>query len=377
MIGWLLLWLGALALAMSLWASVARARAPVADSGHTPDAPVLRSEIHVPAVPKGFNNYDAGWIQFAYPPGIRQVLQPLIDKAPEIRTALAEQLGQRVLEKVKVRVARTPSEMAALAPEGAPFPRYASGVAYSQLGLILLTVEPVHPNDRHDLREIFRHELTHVALYDAVGGHHVPRWLNEGYAVHASGEQAMTRLQALWTATLAGTLLRLKDLDAGFPSRETQASIAYAQSADLVRFLTRKHEAHRFRALISGTRDGRSFDQSLERAYNTSVSQLEYEWRQDVARRYTFWPVLFSGGVVWIGAIGLFAWGWRRRKKRDRAILERWANEEATEAALAPERLSDDSRVHIVLARNARLGSSRLDVDVPKVEHDGQWHTLH
>jgi hypothetical protein len=250
--------------------------------------------------------------------------------------------------------------------------------------LVLLTLRPVHPNDRHDLGEIFGHELAHVALYDSVQGKHLPRWFDEGFAVHASGESSFDRLQTLWTSTLANTLVPLASLDRGFSGDETQASIAYAESADVLRFLLRQQDRHRFAAMIDKIRAGRSFDVAMEAAYATDTSSLEYEWRQDVAKRYSFWPVLLSGTVVWVGIMGLFVVGWRRRRSRARATLARWATEEAREDQLAREIApAPPHRVHIVLApSSARSSSPQLrpsipDADIPKVEHDGRWHTLH
>ena len=95
--------------------------------------------------------------------------------------------------------------------------------------------------------------------------------------------------------------------------------------------------------------------------------------------------VLFSGTVVWMGALGLFVWGWRRRKRRAEATLQRWAHEEAAEDKLKrniAER-TEQGRIHIVLARGTAPANAPQmppplpDGGVPKVEHEGQWHTLH
>jgi hypothetical protein len=311
-------------------------------------------------------------------------VEPLIAQADSMRHDLATRLAQQVLPRVHVRIARTPAEMETLAPEGAPYPGYAAGVAYSRLGLVLLTLTPQYPRARHDLLEIFRHELAHVALYEAAGGRHLPRWFDEGFAVFASGETSAARLQTLWTATLADTLIPLKDLVHLFPADPTDVSIAYAQAADVVRFLVRREERHRFAGMISRIRQGQSFEQALESAYGTSVAMLEQEWREDVGKRYTFWPVLVSGTVVWVGIIGLFAFGWRRRRQRHHETLARWGREEALEderRRLAAEMAQ--ARVHIVLSpvaqqlQEAPMPPPVADADVPKVEHDGRWHTLH
>src|SRR5690606_34606804 len=128
------------------------------------------------------------------------------------KAELSSRLGQRVLSRVDVRIARTPREMRSFAPAATQVPGYASGVAYSQIGLVLLSIQPLHPNSQHDLLEIFKHELVHVALHDAVEGKPIPRWFNEGFAVHASGENRTTRLWTLWSATLSEDLMPLSRL---------------------------------------------------------------------------------------------------------------------------------------------------------------------
>jgi hypothetical protein len=340
----------------------------------------------MPSVPSSFNTHDGDWIRFAYPPATRERIQPLIADADRARAELRERLGQSVLTRVQVYIARTPGEMSTLAPEGAPYPKYASGVAYSQIGLVLLTLTPEHASSLHDLGEIFRHELAHVALYDAVEAQHrVPRWFNEGFAVHASGESSLSRLQTLWTATLAGNLIPLSQLERGFPADPVRASVAYAEAADLVRFLLKREDSERFRALVKRLRDGQSFDRALSNAYGLDHVALEYEWREEVAKRYSFWPVFFSGTLVWMGVLGLFVIGWRRRKRRSKQTLDRWSREEAMEDARRAGATVPQGRVHIVFpsAQPPELPPEMTapappDVtEVPKVEHEGRWHTLH
>jgi hypothetical protein len=273
--------------------------------------------------------------------------------------------------------------MEGLAPEGAPFPTYASGVAYPELGLVLITLTPRYPGTDHDVSEIFRHELSHVALYDAVLGKPVPRWFNEGFAVLASGETSTKRLWTLWTATLADTILPLHDLERTFPSDEGRAEIAYAQAVDLVRYMIRDQEEHRFRSLIGHLRDGNALDASVRDSYGVELGTLEHEWREDIAKRYTFWPILFSGTAVWGTILGLSVWGWRRRRQRARVTLERWEKEEAAEdARLRRLQAEAQPRIHIVLARQSLPAVTPIPManeppEVPKVQHDGQWHTLH
>jgi hypothetical protein len=349
--------------------------------------------LRLPGVPAGFNTYDGGWIKFVYHPSIRERVQPLIADAAATRTALTEWVGQPVLSEVRVVVARTPGEMAALAPPNAPYPDYAAGVAYPEIGLVLLSIKPVHPSGQQDLAEVFRHELAHVALEDAVNGRPIPRWFNEGFAVLASGETSFPRMRSLISATISDNLLSLSQLERSFPMQEWEAEIAYAEAADVVRFLVRREEKHRFRGLISRLRDGETMDSALLNSYGAETATLETEWRNEVAKRYTFYPVLFSGSMIWAGTLGLFAVGWRKKRRNAAATLARWEQEEAAEdearrrVILRADPSGPAPRVHIVLARNQTDDGpvsipppalQRLpEIEVPKVEHDGQWHTLH
>ncbi len=346
------------------------------------DAPRLGPDrVKLPPIAAGFSTYDGGWIRITYHPSSRERIEPLIAAADEAKRALEEWRGALVLSNVRVDGARTPGEMATLAPRGAPYPEYASGVAYPELGLVLLTLTPRYPNESFDLTQIFRHELAHVALEDAVASRPVPRWFNEGFAVMASGETSFERMSTLLTATVSDRLLPLSQVERTFPSDESKVSVAYAQAADVVRFLVRREDRHRFRALVRELRAGQTLDIAAREAYGVDLVTLEHEWREDVAKRYTFWPILFSGTVVWAGVIGLFFLGWRKRRLRSRATLQRWARDEAREDDL--KRLEESARIHIVLQRAPATASTPLpaaqppEIEVPRVEHDGSWHTLH
>ena len=359
--------------------------------GQPKDALELGANVQLPATPDGFSSHDGGWLKVDFPPSVRHRVQPLLRDADTFRERLRDLFGQPVLEHVVVRVARTAGEMATLAPPESPFPKYAEGVAYPGLALVLLTIEPLHPNSVHDLAEVFHHELAHVALNEALQGRHVPLWLNEGLAIHLSGESMLDRLQTLSMATLSETLLPLVQLDWRFPDDLVQTPIAYAESADVVRHLLRTRYSQRFIAMLHRVRSGQSFENAMLDAYGFNVygvgaNSLEDEWRREVAKRYSFWPVLFSGSMLWIGVLGLFTVGYFRSRSKQRLTLERWAMEEAAEQRPKPRDPAFAGRMHIVLAPKPAPAPESIvpefkkgvvEVDVPKVEHDGSWHTLH
>ncbi len=366
--------LSILALAwICLSAPSVRADEPVASPPR--DAPLLvpAANISIPPLPASYQQRDIGWMTIAYPPSVYERVRPLIDEAPGFKARLADALGQPVLAHVEVRIARTVDDMVAMAPREAPPYSYASGIAYAPLHLVILSLTAPSGGEPTDLDSVFRHELFHVALEDAVHGHHVPLWFNEGMAIYESDENRLLRIKTLWDASLSRTVIPLEDLDRGFPSQHYEVSIAYAESADFVRFLLRDQDQLRFTALIERVRGGQPFDRALSDAYDVDLRKLEYQWREDIAKRYTFAPILASGSLLWVAALVVLVVGYARKRRRDRATLARWEQEDTLRMATdrgpsldAPALAGDPPRI---------LPST--PPGLPKVEHDGSWHTLH
>jgi hypothetical protein len=363
------------------------------------DAPITSGRLELPHLPVDFETRDGGWIHLAYPKELSHWVTPLLDEAITFRELARARLGADVRKKVHVRLGADPAQMAELAPIDAPYPKYAVGVAYSRAGLVLLTEEPLHPASDHDLLAVLRHELAHVALHDAVGGRHVPLWFNEGVAIHLARENAFARTRTLWTATVSGNLISLRDLDQRFPSDIVGTPLAYAQSADVVRFLLRQQDEERFSLLVRRVARGQSFDRALYDSYGLDLYGLELQWQQDVNSRYSLWPILLSGSMVWAGAVVLVVVAWRRNRRRMRITLARWAREEAREdarlrllrelqatkasaeqpQAALPASSSQSTRSTVDAPPTELMvpPSARRDSPVPQVEHDGRWHTLH
>jgi hypothetical protein len=291
-----------------------------------------KDPVPLPALPDEFVTRTEGYMTLSYARGSEKKAEALFAQARESKVALEELFGRSVLKKVQVRLARSASEMFSLVPLTSRPPRYASGLAYSQRGLILLTESPRYPNVHYQLDEVFRHELAHIALHDAIGRAAVPRWFNEGIAVVSSGEAELSRVQSLFTASVSGNLFALRELTHNFPGNGTRASQAYAQSADFIRFLLQAGESHRFAALIKRLVNGQEFESALADAYASPLEVLEAEWHHQLEQRFSIWPVLLGGSLVWAFAIGLFFVAYFKRRRRTRLKLAQWAQQEAQDA---------------------------------------------
>lgn len=372
-------------------------------SSALPDAPASARPYDAPSVePKGtaipplppeYLTQEEGWLKIAFHPSVpRERIRKLISQAGAIRAELAGALEADVLPVVEVRIAAVPGEMARLSPTEPP--GYTTAVAWSELNLVVMSLaspvslEPPRPAD------VLRHELAHIALDQAVGNRPLPRWFHEGYAVAFAGDHRPLRAQTLCFAALRGRLLHLSELEANLPADAPHASIAYAEAADFLRFLGRAEAKEPFAALIKGVREGDPLERAMLNAYGAPPAEIELAWRKDMAKRYGFLPVLLSGTVVWIAAAAIAA---VRRARRDRArkpILVRHSKRVEVEARsrsipIPPSaaRSLGVARARSGLSESAGGGTAEVraahgepippDADIPKVEHEGEWHTLH
>lgn len=339
-----------------------------------PDMPVIlpTAQLVAPPLPPSYVVKDLGWLQLSYPAAAEERVAPLLRDADAVKELLVSSLGQPVLEHVSVRVAPTTGDMARLAPAEAPPPEYASGVAYHGMHLVLLSMLAPRGGEAVDLEEVFRHELVHVALEDAVLGKHVPVWFNEGLAMQLSGEKGWERRGLLWNATLSDKLLPLSELDRSFPRSSMDVNIAYAESADFMQFLSRRSDQLRFSSMIGRIREGQAFDRAIADAYGEDLRRLEFQWRGDLEHRFSVIPILTGGGLVWVLVIAGLGVAYVKKRRRTKAILARWGREEAAEDARqealrrAAEEAEEQGRVPSVIQRVSL-----------KIEDAGRWHTLH
>jgi len=338
------------------------------------DAPTLDARrAAAPEITPEYASIEEQGIKVVYHLLARERAHTLLARALAARTELSALLGRDVLGAVEIRVAAMPAQMAALAPPDLPPAAPAS--AFRELHLVVMSLGSPIPQEPADLEERLRHELAHLALDEAVAGRDLPRWLHEGFAVHASGEDAAARAEALCVAALRDRLLGLRDVDARFPEGPPggTVSIAGAEAAELVRFLSEPPQHRRFGALIEQLREGKPFEAALTATYDGDLDHVERRFRQEMARRYSFLPVLGGATVLWV-AVALVVVVRRRRlaEQRAQAAGERRALGSATRL------LAREPPARRLPAEDDELAQAiPPDPEVPKVEHDGRWYTLH
>jgi len=185
--------------------------------------------------------------------------------------------------------------------------------------------------DAGDPRQILRHELAHLALYQAIRVR-VPLWFDEGYAALASGELDRLEMLRLNLTVARGRVPGFNELDRALRSNESTAEAAYALAASAVAMLARRHPERSLTPLLSRLSDGVGFDEAVLATTGSRVLRFEEEWQKDVRSRYNLLVWGMAGGF-WLLMAGVVIWAWWQRKRRDRprreALNEGWTVEES------------------------------------------------
>jgi hypothetical protein len=374
---------GALVLSAAAWLIAADASAAPRPN----DAPIVTDpRAAVPARPTGYLELQEAGLTFAYHPSAHERVRAAIPAVIRARKTMSELLGREVLDAVEIRVAAVPEEVRSLGPME-DVPGYAPALAFSKQRLVVTSLGSHRSLEPTDLGVALPHALAHVALDEALDHKPAPLWLHEGFAAHVAGEASAIRAQALLLATLQRRLQGIAALEGGLPADAPETSLAYAQAADLARFLTDKPRRAAFVGALDRTRSGEPFEQALAAAHEAPLGQIELAWREDLARRYGFLPVFLAGIGVWTFCVlVLFA---RRVIERRRAGTSPAPRNETRPLPPEPPSLPQPRPRHapapLIIERIDSIESAREDIgrtfppeaEVPKVEHDGDWHTLH
>jgi hypothetical protein len=322
-----------------------------------------------PPIPVSFLSHDGGWIEFQYPPSARDRVGGIIAQADELRAELTEALGQTPLEGVEVRVARGTDEMSTLAPSGAAPDGQQTSIGYPALRLIVLSLGA---GDAAELGGAFRLELARLALGEAIGGRALPRWFAEGFATRFSRDGEWSREWQLYRVALRRRTHSIAELEHALQKGGAQKELAAAEATDFLAFLLKPEKTAKFAAAIERLRRGDEVGSALGAGYGTEIEVLEREWRSELGRRATVTTILAAVGIP---ALALLVFGFVRVTRQRRAISAKTKGRKA----LRGKGGSDTPRVHIVLSRREdRVEPPILpEPEIPKVEHEGEWHTLH
>jgi len=214
-------------------------------------------------------------------------------------------------------------------------PVWAAGVAHSESGEIVIA-QHAPDGSRTDLDSLLRHELAHVALHRATGGQPIPRWFHEGIAESFGNGVDLLRSQTLAGAIFGPGVPPLEQLEDNIRGSDPiSATVGYAAARDFVNYLRDRDasDGAQLRQVLTELRHGRSFDAALVKVYGKNLGELDAEWRSGLTGRYSWFPVISSGGLPFAVLSPLMVVAMIRRRRVLRAGWDRLAREDAEERA--------------------------------------------
>jgi hypothetical protein len=321
------------------------------------------------ALPRGWTSVTTDHFYFFYPAQIEDFVRPVIDGADADLARMESMLGPARDDPIEVRIARSTKELRKVKPGAPPF-EWATGIAMRGERMILLSMTPPGGGKLVALHELFLHEVVHIVTFDATGRTDLPIWLNEGLAITMSGEFSFARHKTLLAAALQNDLLPISRLDQHYPDKGRKVNIAYAQSADLVKFIADRYgtEGAVIPKLFQKLRRGDAFEPALESICKRSIKQIESDWLQSLNVQYKWVPSLTGGGAIWGLMTVLLIMAYVRRMRRARLVLKRMEIE---------EEFFNASQKDFIIDEKEPGKSPKKTEDMKKVFHEGHFHTLH
>ena len=205
--------------------------------------------------------------------------QALFDAAKTGLAQLEKDAGITVRLPVSIWIYPSYDELRGSMEKGAK--EWTGGVSYSDMGVILIGV----PEDRLSWgKRAVAHELSHVVIDQATQNPFgdLPRWLNEGLAMYAEGPLESEYSTSVSRAAQQDKLLSLKTLSSNFPSDSAQATLSYAESYSVVKYLIDTYGRDKMAQLLGVFKEGSTYDGALRKTYGLTTDELDTAWRSSL-----------------------------------------------------------------------------------------------
>ncbi|MBN1401906.1 MAG: hypothetical protein JXA74_13780 [Anaerolineae bacterium] len=127
------------------------------------------------------------------------------------------------------------------------------------------------------------HELSHIVVGIATDNAfvQVPRWLDEGLAMHAQPELPSDNRAALERAIRDDQLLSVRSMTS-YPGRAEQVDLFYGEVFGLIEFMQEAYGRDKIQALLEAFAEGQPQEQALQTALGFGLDELDARWRESL-----------------------------------------------------------------------------------------------
>ena len=247
------------------------------------------------------------------PDAILQTAEKFYAELPRLTTRISD-------ETIKIWVCDT--HKAFQASVHAPIQDWAVGCAFPLSRRIIIQNPKQIAIARLQLAQVLRHEIAHVLFgqYTQKAVKEIPLWFVEGIAMHLSKEWVPSRHGTLLKHVFTKSIMPLGELTDKFPSSQTGADLAYAQSQDALRWFVENNGSEPLWSIIDKLHTGLNLNDAFTMVLGYDLANFDRLWRESLPQRYHWASFLSSSYVFWGGLGGLFILTylicWRRRQRR-------------------------------------------------------------
>lgn len=247
-------------------------------------------------------------------------------RAEKILQSLEEKFLSAPIGPIKIFVASSKESFLKAQAPGANVPVWAAGTAYPDSNLIIIKSNKAAPGQDQNL--VLSHELAHLVLGRIFTSASVPRWLQEGLAMHISGEWGLARQVAMSRAVVYKDLIPLDRLKSGFPDDLIGIETAYAESYYFLAFLKQKYGKAAVYKMVFHLGRGVRFENALLKISGKPWEYLEADFFKWLSIRFSLFSIVTGSGFIWFLAAVIVIPAWIRKKVQTSRKMALWDLEE-------------------------------------------------
>jgi len=205
-------------------------------------------------------------------------------------------------------------------------PHWGEGIANPARSLIVLKSPTLTDNyDRQ--KQLVMHELAHI-LVGQWSQRPLPRWFNEGIAMHLANDREYAGGEALSKALVTDSVIPLDEIETVLQFEQTKARLAYEESYLFVQFLIDEFGEDGVIKLIYALNSGGSFESIFAQQFEMALFEAELMWYDLIKKKYRWRFLMDFDTYLWIFILMVFILVIVSIKIRNRRIIRKWAEED-------------------------------------------------
>jgi len=203
--------------------------------------------------------------------------QTYFDLAERAAGDLASQFGVTPTDAVTIVLYNSHEELMSVLQEASA--EWTGAVNFGETGCITIEL-----GSASWMKEAIPHELTHAMLEQVTQPPfgEIPRWLQEGLAMHSEGGMGSEERSTLQQAIRDDSLISLRVLNSPFADAREQAILSYAESNSLVEFIIHDYGTDKLGQLIAVFAKGAHYDDAMMEVFGVDMDGMEDLWRTSI-----------------------------------------------------------------------------------------------